>query len=295
MKRAIQIIVGFAIIMILVVFCPAAMALGFSAEEIYNSVFVVETDVAIGSGFAVSENEVITNAHVISDARIINIETYSGGEIPAVVTAYDEALDLAVLYIERESLIPLAFASSDDISAGEDVYAVGAPKSMAYTMTKGIISSKSRMIQGQEYIQVDAAVNEGNSGGPLLDSNGNVLGVITLKVADAEGIGMAIPITVVSRWLENSEPVMQAPAVVDNESQTEENNPEGGVENELSDDHYSYARSMEKINAGLVIALLVSVLLNIIFIVLFCLSRRKKKTVPVHSPDSTDFEIEFLK
>ena len=295
MKRAIQISVGFAIAMILLVFCPAAMALGFPAEEIYNSVFVINTDVALGSGFAISENEVITNAHVISDARTISVTTYGGEEMPAAVTAYDETLDLAVLYVEKGGLFPLTFASLEDVHAGDDVYAVGAPKSMAYTLTKGIISSKSRMLYGQDYIQIDAAVNEGNSGGPLLDADGQVLGVITLKMADAEGIGMAIPITVVSHWLENTEPVTPAPSATNNASQTEGNASENTAASESSTDQSFYGRSMEKVNAGLVVALVISVLLNIVFIIAFFKSRKRKKTVPNHSPDSTDFEIEFLR
>ncbi len=295
MKRATQVIIGLVIVMILVVFCPAAMALGFSAEEIYNSVFLIETDIALGSGFAISENEVITNAHVISDAHTIKIITYSGKEIPAVVTAYDELLDLAVLFVQRGGLVPLTYASSEDIHAGDDVYAIGAPKSMAYTLTKGIISSKSRIIQNQEYIQVDAAVNEGNSGGPLLSSEGSVLGVITLKMADAEGIGLAIPISVVFHWLENNEPATPAPSLAVNDSQSEGESYENGDRKEAYGDQSSYQRSMEKTNAGLVIALFVSVILNIVFAVMFYSTRRKKKTVPVHSPDSTDFEIEFIK
>lgn len=291
MKKVSKCLVGVAVILILAAFCPKAMALGFSVDDIYNSVFVISTDRAIGSGFAVSENEVVTNAHVISDARKISILTYNGEEIPAVVEAYDEQLDLAVLSIERGTLLPLPFASLEEVQAGDDVYAVGAPKSMAYTLTKGIISSKSRMIQGQEYIQVDAAVNEGNSGGPLLDAEGHVLGVITLKMLDAEGIGMAIPITVVSRWLENPAPVAtQAPTTPIQTSQPEAYPSENEVANQPS-----YNRSMEKTNAGLVIALFVSVLLNIALIVTLCLTHKKKKKEPVHSPDSTDFEIEFLK
>lgn len=289
MKRKIRITGGLFLALVFAAFCPIAWAIGFSAEDVYESVFVIETDRAIGSGFAVSEKEIITNAHVISDAQRIRIITYGGNELPANVVAYDENLDLAILYVEEGAFSPLPLDSLDAIRVGDDVYAIGAPKSMAYTLTKGIISSKDRIIRGQQYIQIDAPVNEGNSGGPLLDSNGNVLGVITLKLIDAEGIGMAIPITVVSEWMsgvETSPPVSPGST----SSTTSEN-----VTNTIPEGPPLYTQKTEKVNAGLVIALSISVLLNAILIIGLVVSRKKNKLDYDQSPDRTDFEIEFEK
>lgn len=290
MKRTIRYAFGIILALILAAFSPAACAIGFSTEDVYESVFVIETDIAIGSGFAVSENEIVTNAHVISDARMIQVITYSGDSLPASVVAYDEDLDLAVLYVASGSFSALPVASLDATRVGDDVYAIGAPKSMAYTLTKGIVSSKDRVIRGRQYIQIDAAVNEGNSGGPLLDANGNVLGVITLKLTDAEGIGLAIPITVVSDWMSG---VDTSPPASSGSSQNAPRDDSGSPSNATSESAPYYPRGAEKVNAALVIALSISVLINIAFVVYWWLSRKKNKPVPNHSPDRMDFEIEF--
>lgn len=290
MKRIVRKVIGLTLALVLAAFCSSAWAIGFSAEDVYESVFVIETDIAIGSGFAVSENEIVTNAHVISDARMIRVITYSGDSLPASVVAYDEDLDLAVLYVADGSFSALPIASLDATRVGDDVYAIGAPKSMAYTLTKGIVSSKDRVIRGRPYIQIDAAVNEGNSGGPLLDANGNVLGVITLKLTDAEGIGMAIPITVVSDWMSG---VDTSPPASSGSSQNAPRDDTGNSSNTTSEITPYYSRGAEKVNAALVIALSISVMLNIAFVVFFALLKKKNKPAPNSSPDRTDFEIEF--
>lgn len=289
MKRLIQNAIGIILALVLAAFCPTTQAIGFSAEEVYESVFVIETDFAIGSGFAVSEKEIITNAHVISNARTISVITYGGEKLSAGVVAFDENLDLAVLYVENGSFSPLPAASLDGIRVGDDVYAIGAPKSMSYTLTKGIISSKDRMILGQQFIQIDAAVNEGNSGGPLLDASGNVLGVITLKMTDAEGIGMAIPITVVSDWMNG---VDRTPPTPGGNPNTARESAEDSS-NAAPETTPSFLRGADRVNALLVIALSISILINIAFTIVFALSRKKNKPVPNLSPDRTDFEIEF--
>lgn len=290
MKRIVRKVIGLTLALVLAAFCSSAWAIGFSAEDVYESVFVIETDIAIGSGFAVSENEIVTNAHVISDARMIRVITYSGDSLPTSVVDYDEDLDLAVLYVADGSFSALPIASLDATRVGDDVYAIGAPKSMAYTLTKGIVSSKDRVIRGRQYIQIDAAVNEGNSGGPLLDANGNVLGVITLKLTDAEGIGLAIPITVVLDWMSG---VDTSPPVSSASSQNAPRDDTGNPSNTAPESVPYHSLGAEKVYAALVIALSISVLINIAFVVFFALSRKKSKPIPNHSPDRMDFEIEF--
>ena len=87
------------------------------------------------------------------------------------------------------------------MQVGSDVYAIGAPESLAYTLTRGVLSAKDRKVGGRAYLQFDAAINSGNSGGPLLNDAGQVIGVITLKIDNAEGIGMAIPMSSVRDYL----------------------------------------------------------------------------------------------
>ena len=158
-------------------------------------------------------------------------------------------------------------------------------------MTKGIISSKNRIISGHHYIQIDAAVNEGNSGGPLLDSNGNVLGVITLKLTDAEGIGLATPITVVSDWLDG---ITTNPYVSSGNSSNTIDDDIGTTYGAPSESQQYYVHANERVNAALVVALSLSLLLNIMLGVILGITRKKNKPAPEQqSPDRTDFEIEF--
>ncbi len=87
------------------------------------------------------------------------------------------------------------------MKTGDDIYAIGAPKGMAYTLTKGSVSAKERMIGKDPCIQIDAPINQGNSGDPLLNDAGEVLGMNTMKMSDSEGIGLAIPISRICDYL----------------------------------------------------------------------------------------------
>ncbi len=184
-------------------FILSANAIGFDAEAAYESVFVIYSGKALGSGFAVGENCIVTNAHVIDSRSDIEVESYDEHVYSAVLLGVDESEDLAALVIKDASFPYLKPADLSAMKIGDDIYTIGAPKGMAYTLTKGTVSSKSRIIGYKSYIQIDAAINEGNSGGPLLNDNGEVLGVNTLKMSDSEGIGLAIPVNRVSDFLES--------------------------------------------------------------------------------------------
>ena len=161
----------------------SANAIGFEAEKAYESVFVIYSGNALGSGFAIGENCIVTNAHVVEDARNITVVTYGGSEHKASVLGINKHEDIAVLIVAGAEFPYLDIADLTAMKTGDDIYAVGAPKGMAYTLTKGGISAKERMIADQYYIQIDAAINEGNSGGPLLSDSGQVLGMNTLKMS----------------------------------------------------------------------------------------------------------------
>lgn len=176
-------------------------AIGFEAEQAYESVFVIYSGTSLGSGFAIGSNCIITNAHVIDNPRSITVATYGGQEYRATVLGIDEYADIAVLVVADATFPILEVADLSQMKTGDDIYAIGAPKGMAYTLTKGGISAKERQVANQSYIQIDAPINEGNSGGPLLNDAGRVLGVNTLKMSDSEGIGLAIPITRVCDYL----------------------------------------------------------------------------------------------
>ena len=138
-------------------------AIGFDAEKAYESVFVVYSGTSLGSGFAIGENCVITNAHVITDTDNIAIVTYEGTEYAASLLGINEDEDIAVLVIENAAFSYLMMANLSAVKIGDDIYTIGAPKGMAYTLTKGTISAKERIIREKSYIQIDAAINEADT------------------------------------------------------------------------------------------------------------------------------------
>jgi len=159
---------------------------------------------SVGSGVCVSDQGfVLTNSHVISGADKIVLYLSNKSSASAEVVYDNPVLDLAILKSSK-SLPYLKLGSSDELNVGEDVLAVGTPLSLSltHTFTKGIVSALDRTLkvstyQGEGYmqnlIQHDASLNPGNSGGPLLNMYGEVVGINTLKIASGEGIGFAIP------------------------------------------------------------------------------------------------------
>lgn len=194
---------------------PVGTAVGDASAEVIedfkNSVVIITvktaTGSAMGSGIIITEDGYIaTNCHVVSDADDIKITLYNSDKtVPARLVGYSERDDIAVVKANLEGLRPATFANSEDCRVGDRVYAVGAPESteFGWTVTQGIISSNLREIKiyGDDYIlekkmyllQTDAAVNPGNSGGPLINARGEVVGIVTLKRTDSAGMGFALP------------------------------------------------------------------------------------------------------
>lgn len=160
-----------------------------------------------GTGFVLSEDGyIVTNYHVVEGADFVKVALYDGQEYHATVAGGDKMSDVALLKIEAEGLQTAAVAQTDDITVGEEVVAIGNPLGeLTFTMTHGYISATDREINVDgtpiNMIQTDAAINSGNSGGPLFDMNGNVIGITAAKYSGQtasgttiEGIGFAIPI-----------------------------------------------------------------------------------------------------
>ncbi len=161
---------------------------------------------ALGSGFVISEDGfVVTNNHVIDGADEILIEFFSGEELPAVVVGKDPNTDIALLKVESEE--PLAFVNfgnSDTARVGDWVMAVGNPLGQGFSVSAGIVSARNRALSGtyDDYIQTDAAINRGNSGGPLFNMDGDVVGVNTAILSPnggSIGIGFSMASNVVTR------------------------------------------------------------------------------------------------
>ena len=174
----------------------------------YNIFGHVSAKTVNGTGIVLSEDGyILTNYHIIeaaySKGASIIVYTYDGAEHEAEVIGVETDSDLAVLKIQAEGLVPAQMANSEEIHVGQTIYAVGNPLGeLTYTMTSGIVSALDRRITTDEHVtvnmfQIDAAINSGNSGGPVFNVYGQVIGVVTAKYSlyGMEGLGFAIPIS----------------------------------------------------------------------------------------------------
>ncbi|KAM3868367.1 serine protease HTRA1B [Diretmus argenteus] len=169
-----------------------------------------EVSASSGSGFIVSEDGwIVTNAHVLTNKQRIKVELKSGVQYDAAVKDVDQKMDIALIKIDSESPLPvLRLGQSSDLRPGEFVVAVGSPFSLQNTVTTGIISTAQRsglelgLKEDVDYIQTDAIINYGNSGGPLVNLDGDVIGINTLKVT--AGISFAIPADRIRQFLAES-------------------------------------------------------------------------------------------
>lgn len=193
-----------------------------AVEKLYDSVVVVEvfqneTLAASGTGFVYQKNGnkayILTNNHVVNGAKTVKVMFTDKGELEAKIEGKDEYSDLAVLSVESSDKIKVAdIGDNSKLRLGDTVFTIGAPLDTSYywTVTRGVLSGKDRMVevsssQGQsqgaadyvmKVLQTDASINSGNSGGPLANANGEVIGITNMKLVSdgVEGIGFAIPI-----------------------------------------------------------------------------------------------------
>lgn len=158
-----------------------------------------------GSGFVIDEDgHIVTNQHVVDGAESVRVQFSDGSEVAAKVVGTDPSTDIAVLDVDRPSseLTPLSFAPNGSLQVGDSVAVLGSPFGLEGTLTTGVISAVGREIQSpngftiENAVQTDAALNHGNSGGPVLDTQGRVVGVaaqIRSESGGSDGVGYAIP------------------------------------------------------------------------------------------------------
>ena len=154
---------------------------------------------SLGSGFIIDQDGyIVTNSHVIENADKIKVILKDGKEFEAEVVGLDSKTDIALIKVDPKQNLPsVKFGDSESLMVGQWVVAIGSPFGLEQTVTAGIVSAKGRVIGSgpyDDFIQTDASINPGNSGGPLLNMDGEVIGINTAIIASGQGIGFAIPI-----------------------------------------------------------------------------------------------------
>ncbi|MDQ3859109.1 MAG: trypsin-like peptidase domain-containing protein [Actinomycetota bacterium] len=182
-----------------------------TSRIVVQSLFGEQRGQSLGSGFVIDKDgHIVTNYHVIEGADEVYVNFTRDDELKAKVVGVDPSTDLALLKIDehRRALSPIPLGNSDAVRVGDEVVAIGNPFGLERTVTRGIVSALQRQIQApngftiDKVIQTDAAINKGNSGGPLLDASGRVIGVnaqIESETGGNVGIGFAIPVNTVKK------------------------------------------------------------------------------------------------
>jgi serine protease Do len=183
--------------------------------QIGEAVVQVKTPGGLGSGFFINdEGYLITNFHVIEGETEISVEVYHqrNGQLDretykqVKIIAINKFHDLSLLKIEDKGapkFKTVTLGSADALSVGDGVFAIGSPLGLERTVTQGILSTKTRQLEGELYLQTSTQINPGNSGGPLFNLAGEVVGVTNMKISFGEGLGFAIPVELVKSFLDH--------------------------------------------------------------------------------------------
>ncbi len=164
-------------------------------EDSIKSVVTIRTDISQGSGFIIADNGyVVTNAHVMEGAKAAGITTYDGKLHQVSKVGQNDVMDIILLKISDTSYNPLQLENSGNVQIGEKVIAIGNPLGLQFSVSEGIVSGVDREGANgiQAYIQTDTALNPGSSGGPLIGTNGKVVGINNFKIGGSENIGFAL-------------------------------------------------------------------------------------------------------
>ena len=193
----------------------AARDVSSLVKQIGEAVVQVRTPGGLGSGFFINDDGyLITNFHVIEGETEISVEVYQqkDGQLDretykqVKIIAINKFHDLALLHIEDKNapkFKPVTLGSSDALNVGDGVFAIGSPLGLERTVTQGILSTKTRQLEGELYLQTSTQINPGNSGGPLFNLAGEVVGVTNMKITFGEGLGFAIPVELVKSFLDH--------------------------------------------------------------------------------------------
>ena len=193
----------------------AARDVSSLVKQIGEAVVQVKNPGGLGSGFFINDDGyLITNFHVIEGETEISVEVYHqrDGQLDretykqVKIVAINKFHDLALLHIEDKNapkFKPVTLGSADAMNVGDGVFAIGSPLGLERTVTQGILSTKTRQLEGELYLQTSTQINPGNSGGPLFNLAGEVVGVTNMKITLGEGLGFAIPVELVKSFLDH--------------------------------------------------------------------------------------------
>jgi S1-C subfamily serine protease len=183
----------------------AAAPMPASADAMMQAAVVVRTQDELGSGAVISpDGLVLTAAHVIAGANQLWVQQRGGPKIQAEVIRSDNADDVALLRTQSGTDYPCIALRQTPVTVGDDVFAIGSPlgEELSFTLTRGVVSGL-RNIGGEPFVQTDASINRGNSGGPLLDADGRLIGIVSWKVAgpDVQGLAFGVPVSAALKGL----------------------------------------------------------------------------------------------
>lgn len=172
-------------------------------EELKQAVYKINTASGSGSGFYLkTQNIFVTNYHVIEGNKSVAIENQQQNRYPAKVVYVNTEADIAFLRsLQHTPAADIPFDTVQEVHSRDKVFVLGYPFGMPYTITEGIVSNERQLLDGQHFIQTDAAVNPGNSGGPVVNAEGLLVGVTTAKFTEADNVGFAIPAKIVQEEL----------------------------------------------------------------------------------------------
>jgi S1-C subfamily serine protease len=191
---------------------PAPEAVG-SVEAALRVSVMIEGDGVYGAGILIDPQRglVLTNHHVVQDMHTPRLTGYSGRTSGAVILAADTRRDLALLSAPGliiPELAPPRLGDAAHLHAGEEVFAVGMPRKLPFTVSRGIVAFVNREVEGAHYLQVDMNINDGNSGGPVVDADGNLVGVMSFIYRRAQGLSFAVPTTELAAAFPSAIPVI---------------------------------------------------------------------------------------
>ena len=172
-----------------------------AVDRALRTTVVLEGDGIYGAGILVDppHGTVLTAWHVVEDMKDPRVTAYDGRVAPGQLLAKDTKLDLALLSVpglRSPDLAPPRWGDAARLRPGEEVYAIGSPRRMAFTVSRGIVSYVGRPMEGLRYVQLDMAINDGNSGGPVVTKRGELVGIMSFILRRAQGLAFALPATI---------------------------------------------------------------------------------------------------